>query len=303
MSLDTIEINFSTEGIWVINSILAIIMFGVALGITIEDFKRLFKTPKILLTGIITQFIILPLVTFLLVLLIQPAPSIALGMFMVAACPGGNISNFMTQMAKGNTALSVSLTAFATLVAVFMTPLNLSFWGNCYAPTSAILERVALDPFALVKIVSLILGLPLIIGMYIRYKNETLASKIAKILRPFSITVFIAMIIGAFYQNTSIFIAHIHYVFFIVLAHNIVAIGTGYFAAKVMRLGPEIERTLSIEIGIQNSGLGLMLIFSFFNGLGGMALLVAFWAIWDIISGLLLAWFWSQKKYNEKNSV
>ncbi len=104
MSLDTIEINFSTEGIWVINSILAIIMFGVALGITIEDFKRLFKTPKILLTGIITQFIILPLVTFLLVLLIQPAPSIALGMFMVAACPGGNISNFMTQMAKGNTA-------------------------------------------------------------------------------------------------------------------------------------------------------------------------------------------------------
>ena len=104
-NLDALKINFDTEGLWVLNITLAIIMFGVALGITMDDFKRLFKNPKILLTGIISQFILLPFVTFLFIKLVNPMPSIALGMMMVAACPGGNISNFMTQLAKGNAAL------------------------------------------------------------------------------------------------------------------------------------------------------------------------------------------------------
>src|SRR4030065_889598 len=120
-NLDSLKINFDTEGLWVLNITLAIIMFGVALGITMDDFKRLFKKPKILLTGVISQFILLPLVTFLFIKLVNPMPSIALGMMMVAACPGGNISNFMTQMAKGNSALSISLTAFSTLVCLVMT--------------------------------------------------------------------------------------------------------------------------------------------------------------------------------------
>ena len=93
--LDSLEINFDTEGLWVLNITLAIIMFGVALGISIDDFKRLFKNPKILITGIVSQFFILPLVTFIFIKLVNPMPSIALGLMMVAACPGGNISNFL----------------------------------------------------------------------------------------------------------------------------------------------------------------------------------------------------------------
>ena len=158
--LDALKINFDESGLWALNITLAIIMFGVALGISPNDFKRLFKTPKILLTGIISQFILLPLVTFIFIKLVNPMPSIALGMMMVAACPGGNISNFMTQMAKGNAALSVSLTAFATLVSLVMTPFNLHFWGNLYAPTAEILQRIELDPMELVKLVTLILGVP-----------------------------------------------------------------------------------------------------------------------------------------------
>ena len=110
-NLDSLKINFDTESLWVLNITLAIIMFGVALGITFKDFKRLFQNPRIVLTGIISQFFLLPLVTFIFIKLVNPMPSIALGMIMVAACPGGNISNFMTQLAKGNAALSVSLTA------------------------------------------------------------------------------------------------------------------------------------------------------------------------------------------------
>lgn len=294
-NLDSLKINFDTEGLWVLNITLALIMFGVALGITTNDFKNLFKSPKILLTGIISQFILLPLVTFIFIKLVNPMPSIALGMMMVAACPGGNISNFMTQMAKGNAALSVSLTAFATIVSLVMTPFNLHFWGNLYAPTAEILQRIELDPLELVKLVSLILGIPLIIGMWVRRKKPALADKLSKVLKPVSLFIFMLFIVIAFYENFDIFIDYVHYVLLLVIAHNILALATGFYFAKAMRLSFKNQKTLSIETGIQNSGLGLLLIFSFFEGLGGMALLVAFWAIWDIFSGLSLATYWSKK--------
>lgn len=295
-NLDSLKINFDTGGLWVLNITLALIMFGVALGISVEDFKRLFKSPKILLTGIISQFFLLPLVTFIFIKLVNPMPSIALGMMMVAACPGGNISNFMTQMAKGNTALSVSLTAFATLISLVMTPFNLHFWGNLYAPTAEILQTVKLDPLELVKLVSLILGAPLILGMWVRKYKSNLAYKLSKILKPISLIIFILFIIVAFYDNFEIFIKYVHYVLILVIAHNLLALLTGFYFAKVMRLSFKNQKTLSIETGIQNSGLGLLLIFSFFEGLGGMALLVAFWAIWDIFSGLALASYWAKQK-------
>ena len=298
-NLDSLKINFDTEGLWVLNITLALIMFGVALGITMEDFKRLFKSPKILLTGIVSQFILLPLVTFIFIKLVNPMPSIALGMMMVAACPGGNISNFMTQMAKGNTALSVSLTAFATLVSLVMTPFNLHFWGNLYAPTAQILQTIKLDPLELIKLVTLILGVPLIIGMLVRRYKSNLADKLSKILKPVSLIIFMLFIVIAFYDNFDIFINYVHYVLILVIAHNVLALLTGFYFAKAMKLSYENQKTLAIETGIQNSGLGLLLIFSFFNGLGGMALLVAFWAIWDIFSGVALASYWAKQKVKE----
>jgi len=293
--LDNLKINFDSQGLWLLNITLAVIMFGVALGITPGDFKRLIKEPKLLFTGIVAQFILFPAITFALIYFLNPMPSIALGMIMVAACPGGNISNFMTQMAGGNSALSVSLTAFATLVAVFMTPINFHFWGNLYAPTAEILKEVQLDPWALVKLVSLILGVPLVIGMLVRHYAEHLALKLTKILKPLSFLIFLAFIIIAFANNMDIFIAHIHYVFAIVLFHNLAGYFGGFQFARLMGLSKPNQKTLAIETGIQNSGLGLLLVFDFFGGLGGMALCVAFWGIWDIASGLLLATYWSPK--------
>lgn len=298
-NLDSLKINFDTEGLWVLNITLAMIMFGVALGITFDDFKRLFKNPKILLTGIVSQFFLLPLVTFIFIKLVNPMPSIALGMIMVAACPGGNISNFMTQFAKGNAALSISLTAFATLVSLVMTPFNFHFWGNLYAPTAEILQKVALDPMELVKLVSLILGVPLILGMWFRKVRPNLAVKLSKILKPASLVIFVIFIIIAFSDNFDIFMNYVHYVLILVIVHNILALLTGFYFAKFMKLSYKNQKTLSIETGIQNSGLGLLLVFSFFNGLGGMSLLVAFWAIWDILSGLILASYWAKQKIKE----
>jgi BASS family bile acid:Na+ symporter len=216
-------------------------------------------------------------------------------MIMVAACPGGNISNFMTHLAKGNTALSVSLTAFATFLAMFMTPFNFEFYGNLYGPTSEILKNVRVEPIELVKLILLILGLPLLLGMWVRMKNEYLAQKLSKILRPFSIILFIAIVIIAFANNLDVFNNYIHHVLVLGISHNVLAILLGYLVAKFFGLSFINQKTLAIETGIQNSGLGLLLIFTFFSGLGGMAIMAAFWGIWHIISGLLLALIWSKK--------
>lgn len=299
IEIDAIKINFDTEGLWVLNIAIAIIMFGVALGIKVDDFKRLFKRPKIVFVGVLSQFILLPAFTFIIILIIKPHPSFALGMMMIAACPGGNVSNFFSKMAGGNAALSVSLTAFATLICIVMTPLNLQFWGSLYEPTNAILKTVALSPLDLLKLVSLILGIPLICGMLVKHYHTKMASKIEKVLKPISMLVFIALIFIAFSQNLDVFVNHIHHVIFLVIFHNIFAYILGFYTAKSFGLNKTDAKTISMETGIQNGGLGLLLIFGFFEGLGGMALLAAFWGIWDVFSGMALATYWGRKKSNK----
>lgn len=294
-TLDSVKINFDTNGLWVLNIALAVVMFGVALGISIKDFKLLFKAPKLLIAGILSQFILLPFVTFLVVLLLKPQHSIALGMFMLAACPGGNISNFMTHLAKGNTALSISLTAFATVLAVFLTPLNFELYSRLYEPTSILIKEVHLSFLELLKLVTLILGIPLVLGMALRYKYKALAIKLSKLLKPLSILVFIAIVCIAFFNNIDVFMGYIKYVVGIGVFHNALALLLGFLVAKLFRLSFKNQKTIMIETGIQNSGLGLLLIFTFFNGLGGMALIAAFWGIWHIISGLILSLYWSRK--------
>ena len=293
--LDNVVINFDSKGLWVLNIALAVIMFGVALNITINDFKQLVKQPKPVFAGILSQFVLLPALTFLVVSIINPKPSIALGMIMVAACPGGNISNFYTHLAKGNTALSVSLTAFATFLAMIMTPFNFQLYGSLYEPTSRIIKSVELNPLELVKVVTLILGIPLVIGMFLRHHKPKLSVFLSAILKPISILVFAIIVIVAFAKNLDVFYDYIDNVLLIGIGHNILAFLLGFMVAKIFSLNKKNQRTLSIETGIQNSGLGLLLIFTFFDGLGGMAILAAFWGIWHIISGMVLASYWSMK--------
>jgi len=295
IDIDAIKINFDTESLWVLNIAIAIIMFGVALGITTKDFKRLFKHPKIVFVGVLSQFILLPAFTFLAIIIIKPHPSFALGMMMIAACPGGNVSNFFSKMAGGNAALSVSLTAFATLICIVMTPFNLQFWGSLYKPTNEILQTVALSPIDLFKLVALILGIPLVCGMLVRQYHAEMASKIEQVLKPLSMLVFIALIFIAFSQNLNIFVNYIHLVLFLVIFHNVFAYALGFCTAKIFNLDKRDAKTIAMETGIQNAGLGLLLIFSFFEGLGGMALLAAFWGIWDVFSGMALAAYWGRK--------
>jgi len=292
-SIDALELNLNTGGLMVMNASLFFIMFGVALELTIQDFKDLAKNPKSTIAGVFSQFIFLPAITYLLIIVLQPHPSIALGMMMVAACPGGNISNFFSQLAGGNIALSVSMTAIATLLAIVATPLNFTFWASLYEPTNAILRDVSLDLFEVFRIVVIILGIPLVLGMTVRHFKEALALKLTKWIKGFGVFFFAAFILVAFGMNLDNFVSNVHYVVGYVLIHNAVALTGGFAIASLLKLSIEDRKSISIETGIQNSGLGLLLIFNFFDGLGGMALIAAWWGIWHIIMGFTIGWYWS----------
>lgn len=290
--LDQLQIHFDGDSLFLMNVSLAVIMFGVALDIDFRDFKRIWTRPKSFLLGIVAQFLVLPFFTWLLILLVKPIPSVALGMFLVAACPGGNISNFLTHYARGNSALSVSLTAFATISSLLLTPLNFGLWSAGYQPAAALLVSIQLDYFEVFQTVALILGIPLALGIYVHHKKPLLARRFAFLLKPLSILVFITIVIVAFYSNFNLFTKVIGSIFGLVLLHNLLALFSGFSLAKIAGLKLPETKTLTIETGIQNSGLALVLIFNYFEGLGGMSIIAGWWGIWHIISGLTLASLW-----------
>ncbi|MEY3600257.1 MAG: hypothetical protein RLZZ463_1034 [Bacteroidota bacterium] len=287
-ALDQAQIHFDEGSLWVMNIALGLVMFGIALNLTTQDFKQLWLAPKPIIAGLISQFIALPLVTFFLVTWFNPPAGVGLGMIMVAACPGGNVSNFITQLAKGNTALSISLTALATAVAVLMTPLNFTLYASLWTPGSSFMQNVSVDVWSMAVLVGLLLGFPLGMGLWMRHSQPARAKKLAFWINRGALLFFLGLIIAAVLQNKAQIEAYSGLLFGYVFIHQGLAMATGYGMSRLFGLGVSNQKTLIIETGIQNSGLGLMLIFTFFNGLGSMALIAAFWGIWHLISGLLV---------------
>jgi bile acid:Na+ symporter, BASS family len=292
--IDQVTLSFNTVGINVINGAIGLMMFGVALEMKFDDFVQVFKKPKAPLLGLMAQFLLLPAFTFLLTMILKPHPSIALGMIMVASCPGGNLSNIMTHLAKGNTAVSVSMTAISTAAAVIMTPFNLGFWGRMNPDTAVILEKIHLNPVDVFITIFLILGIPVITGMLVGRALPGFVDKVKRPFKIFSLVFFIIIVAGALLNNWEHFLNYVGIVFFAVLLHNFLALNIGYWAAFLVRLPMADRKAVSIEVGIQNSALGLVLTFTFFGGLGGMAILVALWGIWHIVSGLAAAFLFAR---------
>jgi len=306
--LDPIRINFSAAGMHAINIVLCFVMFGVALNIQPGQFTRLIKNPKLPLIGLFSQLIALPAMTFLLVILINPyiTPTVAMGMILVAACPGGNISNFISSYSKANTELAVGLTATSTVFATFTTPFNFAFWGGMYVKyvsnhAGHMLKPLTIDNWQMFETVFILLGIPLIVGILFSKKFPLATEKIKKPIQSLSLVFFIGMIVMAFANNWSLFIQYIFFIFVIVLVHNSLALITGYSIGRIFRVSEANRRTLTIETGIHNSGLGLLLLFNpkifpLSLQIGGMIFIVAWWGIWHIVSGLAIASVWHRRE-------
>jgi len=311
--LDDVRINFSAGGMHIVNIVLAFVMFGVALGIRVQMFKDVFKYPKSVLLGFFSQIVGLPAMTFLLVILFNDwiTPMVAMGMILVAACPGGNISNFMSQMSKANIELSVSLTAISTALSTVITPFNFAFWGGLYVNfinkrAVDALQVLHIDLFHMFETVFLLLGIPLILGMLTVKFWPQIAEKLKKPMQYFSLIFFVVMVVLAFGNNVNLFLKYILYIFILVLIHNGSALALGYSLGSIFKVQEPDRRSLTIETGIQNSGLGLVLLFNpkIFPpdlAIGGMLFVTAWWGIWHIISGMTVSFYWSRRPPKIKN--
>ncbi|MCB0689871.1 MAG: bile acid:sodium symporter family protein [Saprospiraceae bacterium] len=297
--IDKVIINFDEGQLFLLNICLGFLMFGVSLELSLKDFKYVLERPKPVLVGMISQLILLPLLTLLLIYLIQPAFTIQLGMLMVAACPGGNISNYMVHRSEGNTALSITMTSIVTLTAVVVTPFSFYLWTQILDAPPDFDRPISVDFFAMVKIIIQLIIVPLILGLVINQRAPKFRALIIKPVKIFSIVLLLGIIAFALAGNQEIIKHHLSAVFLIVLLHNGLAYVLGYYFARINRLPEKDVRAISMETGIQNSGLGLILIFNYFYGLGGMAVLAAWWGVWDIISGFLLSSYWSYRKVDE----
>jgi len=300
-ALDAIRLNLEPGNLLALNIILALLMFGVALDLRVEDFRAVARAPRGPLAGIATQLLLLPPATFVLVQVIDPIPSVKLGMMLVAACPGGNVSNFLVWMARGNTALSVSMTAVTSTAAVFITPFNLAFWASLDPDTRALLANIAVNAGDMFITILLLLGLPLAVGMSVRARWPTFAARIQRPLRTTDGAIFLGFILFAFWRSREYLTLDILPVLFIVIIHNAMALGLGYTIARLLRLPPRDRRAVSLEVGVQNSGLGLALIFNFFADLGGTAIVAAWWGTWHLVGGFTMAVIWSKVSSRDAN--
>lgn len=301
LNLDPVKINFDKSGMDMLNIALAIVMYGVALGIKPGTFINVFRHPKSILVGLIGQWILLPALTFLLIILFKNfiTPMVAMGMILVAACPGGNVSNFITSISKGNRELSVSMSAVTTTAAVITTPTNFAIWGSLYVRylerhAAEALQTLTIPVWDIFVTVFILLGVPLALGILTTYYKPRLAQALNRPLQILSILVFLLMVILAFRQNFDLFMQYIKWILLIVFVHNGMALTVGYFLGELSGLPRPDRRAITVEMGIQNSGLGLILLFNpniFPPELqnGGMLFVTAWWGIWHIISGLTAA--------------
>lgn len=293
-----LAIQFDPASLIALNLIMACMMFGVAMSLRLEDFKRIARAPIAPLVGLFAQFLLLPLATCLFTWALKIDAELALGMILVASCPGGSFSNIMTWLARGNVAVSVSMTAVSSLAATVLTPLNFAFYAWLNPHTREYLTQITLEPGGILLLVVLVLALPLVLGMFVGHKLPKLVARSEKPLRIASLLVLLGFVSIAFFNNVDLFIERFHSFFWLVVAHNLLALSLGYGMALLLKLSVPDRRAVTMEVGIQNSGMGLVIIFTFFPNAGGMMLITAFWGVWHLVSGLILSNIWARTAYD-----
>ena len=220
--LNDITLRFSPESLNILNVCLAIIMFSVALHLKIENLRYILKNPFSVLLGLVSQLIVLPLLSVGLIILLEPSTPIAMGMLLLAACPGGNVSNFFSLIGKGNIALSIALTSISSLVSAFTTPLLFVFWATTLLPSNEI-QDFQLPFLPALGMILLIIVLPAILGILFNQRFSALADRIKKPMQVISFLLLVGFIVVALKANMDHFINFVGTVFFLVLLHNFLA--------------------------------------------------------------------------------
>jgi len=266
---------------------LAIIMFGMGLTLVVSDFGRLFAYPKEVLVGLFNQLVFLPLIGFLIILLFDLNSSMAIGIMILSLCPGGPTSNLITQVARGNIGLSVTLTALASLITVFTIPIILSeaityFTGE----TDVVIELPILQTMLQILLITVI---PVSIGMVIRKKNEAFALRMERPMRIASTVLFIIIFLLVMIANKDLIVEAMKEVGLATLLLNLSTMALGYITAKVFGIKGKSQISITIESGIQNGTLAFVIATTILNNVE-MGLPTGAYSIWMFITGGILMW-------------
>jgi bile acid:Na+ symporter, BASS family len=302
--IDTFQIQFNPQQLYVLNIAMAFLMFSVAIDVTLDDFRSVTRFPKSVALGLLAQYLLFPLGTLGVIWAFDPPASVAAGMILVSVCPSGNMTNYLVHHARANIALSVTLNAIIVLGAAFITPFGFLFWTDFVPSTEALRKTFSIEWSEMLQIILLLIVLPLLAGMALKHYAPMLTARIRPWAQRLSLLIFFTILLIAVWANRSGIVEYLPFIFSIVAIHNALGLASGYGIGRLAGLPTLDIRTLTFETGIHNTALGLLLIFKFFDGLGGMALIAAWWGIWDLITGYALAHWWQkQVPYQTSTSV
>lgn len=290
-SLETFQM--SPAALLALNAILAFMMFGVSLGLRSADFRRVLRRPVAPITGLVAQFLLLPAMTCAATWALDISPGLALGMILVSCCPGGTFSNVMTWIGRANVATSVSMTAISSLAAVVMTPFNFALYGSLNPNTRDLLQAIALPAENMVLIVVMVLAVPMVLGMLAGARFPHFAQRSERYFRTASLLVFLLFVVISFSKHWQTAIQIAGSVLVLVVAHNALAFLIGDLSSRAARLPVGDRRAVTMEVGIQNSGLALAILFTFYPQAGEMLVIAGFWGVWHLVSGLCVAGYWN----------
>lgn len=298
--------NYNQNFQLILGLVLAFMIFAVSLELKWIAFRGILKRPLGVLAGMLGQWFLLPWLTLAITLIVELPPGMELGMLLVACSPGGNLSNIITHLGKGNTALSVSMTAISSIGAIVTLPLNFAITASLNPVTRSLLVKggeLEVNPVDIIKGLVVLLIVPISLGMFISNRYPGVTHKILPFFKKFSWVAFVLFIAFAVGGNWEALVENFGFVFLIVCLHNAMALGIGYSLAKIFQRESADIKAITVEVGMQNSGLSLGLILTYFQSNIDMALIAAFWGIWHAVSGLALVLFWrrqSDKELSEK---
>ena len=263
-----------------VNYLLGIVMFGMGMTLKVSDFKVVFTKPKAVIIGILSQFVIMPLLAFVLVHLFNLDPALAVGVILVGSCPGGTSSNVMTYLAKGDVALSVGMTACTTILAPIVTPALVLLLGG---------EAINVSYVSMLMSIVQVVLVPIILGFIINYFFEKFAQAFAKVLPLISVIAICLIIMAVVAANAAKLMTVGWLIVVVVMLHNLCGYALGYGVGKLLGLTREQMRTLSIEVGMQNSGLATSLATMHFATMPLAAVPGTVFSVWHNISGAIYA--------------
>lgn len=276
-----------------INYLLGVIMFGMGLTLKLEDFKVVFSRPKDVIIGCLAQFTIMPLLAWLLVRLFSLDEALALGVVLVGCCPGGTASNVIAYLAKGDLALSVGMTGVSTLFAPLLTPLLTWLLAG---------KSVDVNVLSMFLSILYVVILPIVVGLFVKWLWPRFTEKSVAYLPAISslAIAFIVMIIVA--ANAQKLLVGGFAIVAVVMLHNLCGLGVGYLIASMLRLSPSKRKAISIEVGMQNSGLASSLATIHFAAYPMASIPGAIFSVWHNISGALVARFFARQSKQEISS-